>query len=248
MAKGKRLPLVVATDRQLENAIGGEGVHMDWLRQLSTDWINETDHFWGDALDARYDAGISSGAGSAAPAIVAGVQGGVMRLEAGTADDGYSGFGIARVFAGDERPMFAARIKVNVATVGKLEVGFTDSLADVGAVNDLGAETARATDAAVFVWDADDTANIQCFGVKTNNTATKGEPGTAMDTSYHEYGVVIDNDDVLFFLDGKLYHRMTNGIEGGATITPWIFMQNRDGVQQHQGSVDWIRMQGRLAA
>ena len=245
MAKRDRRPMPVADDAVLGRILGAEGPHLDLLNFLGDDWQFDKDHFWGDALDVRYHAGINSGSGSAAPAINSNGEGGEMILDAGTADDGYSGFAIDLNWRGDQGALFVARFKINVATTVKFEMGWTDLETNVGVANVLDTPTAVATDGAVIIGDIDDTANIQVFGVKAGTLAGKSEPGLAFDTDYHTYALALADDDAIAFIDGIEYGRITNALEGGNPISPTLFVQNRDAIQ-HTLTCDWIRFGQRV--
>jgi hypothetical protein len=216
------------------------------------------DHFLGPVIDTNHYTLASSGTGTANPAISVGKVGGQILLQCGSADDGHSELSGGLNFRGDHGCVMVARVASDNIADGKIEVGFTDVIAgtDAGAVNNVATPTFTATDCALWVWDADDTAYWQGVATPDGNTTpiTKLEPsiGPAADT--FEYLMVALEEDpagtnqaaARFILaDGNgdmVYDSGWNGlaISDNVLLCPWIFAQNRDAGQDIDVFVDYI--------
>uniref|UniRef100_A0A6M3L7D7 Uncharacterized protein n=1 Tax=viral metagenome TaxID=1070528 RepID=A0A6M3L7D7_9ZZZZ len=150
-------------------------------------------------------------------------------------DNEYCGVSLPELaFLGDNYCGMAARIAIDTITTAKIEVGFTDVTTDAGFTNVLATPTFTANDACGWVFDTDDTGYWQAVGVKTTTAATKIEPSIAPVAATFEWLIVIvqGNNAKFYRLDensNQTYESawMTDAIEGGTKVCPWIFVQLR---------------------
>ena len=190
------------------------------------------DDFLGDTLHGGYGS-VATGGSAAIPADTLN---GVLRLTSGGTDDNHVGIPLGeRNFQGDLNPVLLARVKVDTITSVKMEIGFTDSEGDAGAVNDLDAVTHTATDCAVWAVDTDDDDKWQAIskGSSLTPVPTKIEPGYSIVAATYDWLCVAIEGNVVHF-----WHKLgtkgwvddgyiVDGIEGGNNILPWIFVQAR---------------------
>lgn len=167
-------------------------------------------------------------------------------------DNEYAGISLPELaFLGDNYCALWARLTIDTITTVKVEVGFTDVTTDAGAVNVLATPTKTADNFAVWAFDTDDTAYWQAAGFKATAAATKIEPEIApVATTFEWLGVVIEGDNAKFYrLDqygNKTYESdwMTDAIEGGTKICPWIFVQLRADTIDRNVSLDRLVVYG----
>lgn len=208
------------------------------------------DHFKGDQM--RYDAtapgayqSTASGAGSATAAISAGLVGGQVVLDPGSADGGRSDLSLGLHYTGSRFAVVAWRFRTGDGLgSAKLELGFTDVVSgtDAGAVNVKATPTFNATDAALLVLDTNDDANLTLVGVQNGTAATAYDFATALSNDTFYYGVVALRGTraagYLLNADGQVLERqpasgyMENAITAATLLTPWAFAQNRSGSQR----------------
>jgi hypothetical protein len=228
----------IATTHELLQKTGGRS----WMRDLfalSGAWDVDKweDNFHGDALLSQY--AVTTGVDGSHDKI-AGALGGTSTLDVGdggtSGDNEYGGLALGLEWAGDNNALFVCQIKISDITTVKVEIGFTDALADAGAALVLATPTATASDAALWVLDTDDTATWQCFGVKATALATKIEDGAIeapVNGTYQTMIVRLQGDFAKFYqlnAANELVFEsewMTDAIEGGTLVTPWVFVQNR---------------------
>lgn len=242
------MALITSVDRRpnkYRNIGGGKGFKRELFEHLGphvTKWDGPSADFLGDVLDDKYTVTAAGTAGAAA--IVAGTLNGILRLTTGTDNDGTAYVTTGLQFKGDHNAVMEARIAVSELEAVKVEVGFTDALADAGAVNVLATPTYTATDCAVVIMDTDDTAPtddpFQFVGVKAGTGITKLEPATVRFVAgeYLTFTVALRGDAVRYIVEAdegdaaaNPYYDsgwQENGIEGGTLVTPWIFAQTRD--------------------
>ena len=238
------------TTRNIRNA--GESVRV-LIRELQGwDTVIWEDDFLGDSLDAKYPAA-TSGVDGSFDKIASGL-GGTATIDVGdggtSGDNEYGGIGLGGLeWKGDNNCFAIARIKIsNVGTV-IAEFGFTDVFSDAGAVNDLGAGSATAGDAAVWVFDTDDTATWQAFAVNGGGTPQKNEASTIVapvaDT-YQYMGVFLEGNHAMYSqwdTSGRKIGEdlvIDSAIEGGTAVGPWLFVQNRSGSQDRLITIDYL--------
>jgi hypothetical protein len=236
--------------------IRGAGDSARRLIQEVNGWdvVYDFDDFTNDKSDAelqsRYPA-VKTGVDGSIDTVASGISGeATIDVGAGAADDNeYGGWGLGELeYKGDLNAFCVARIKIsNIATV-KVEFGFTDSLADAGAVNSLAGNTFTADDAAMFVLDTDDTATWQAVGVKATTAATKNESGgiiAPVNAVYQTLGVFLEGDNARFVqwdTNGKKIGETISidaAIEGGSAVAPWLFVQNRAAAQARNVTIDY---------
>ena len=253
-------PIQLLSSRDmLKRVRGGRDGLYPFLETMTWDVIHWRDDFLGDTI--RGDA--------TAPGIyevVTGVDGainilanqpnGVAEIRASDgagADNEYCGVSLPELaFTGNRNAVLAVRLQIDTITQVKVEVGFTDVTTDAGAVNDLGAGTATATDAALWVLDTDDTASWQGFGVANGAVATKVEPGISPTAETFETLVVALRDGNARFLrlaeaGGMTYDSgwQSSFITSAVQVCPWVFVQLRNGSIDRNLQVDFIDVRAR---
>ena len=242
----------IATTGKLRQKTGGRA----WMRDLfalnAFDITKWEDNFLGDALRGEYSA-VSTGGGDASHDKLAGSLNGESTLDVGdggtSSDNEYGGLPLGLEWAGDNNAIFCCRLKLSAITTVKVEVGFTDALADAGAVNVLATPSFTATDCAVWVFDTDDTATWQGVGAKAGTAPTKIEDSdiaAPVAGTYQTMIVQLQGDAARFIqLDanhGLIYESawVANAIEGGTKVTPWVFVQNRTGSIDRLVTMDYF--------
>lgn len=140
----------------------------------SLDVVRQEDEFSGDTLNT-FKWGVSNGAGASAadPVIPATlVKNGVVDFVTGTAGNSTASSELTGglTFRGDQGAVIVACLAVDIVTGVKIEMGFTDALADPGAVNVRATPTFNAVDCALWCFDTDDNGNWE--GVAANNQDT----------------------------------------------------------------------------
>ena len=224
------------------------------LQQEIRGWdvVLHEDDFLGDALDARYPAATTGVDGSFDK--IASALGGTATIDVGdganSGDNEYGGVGLGGLeWKGDNNCFTIARIQISAITTVKVEFGFSDSFADAGAVNGLAAGSATADDAAVWVFDTDDTATWQTFAVNGGGTPTKNEAATIVApvaATYQYMGVFLEGNNAIFKQWDASGNRVGDdlvhaaGIEGGTAVGPWLFVQNRTGTIDRLVTIDYV--------
>ncbi len=212
------------------------------------------DDFVGDVLSVEWQTA-DTGSGSSADAVISAGANGTIVMVTGTADNGYSAISRELNFQGQLNCVMAARIAVNDIADVKIEVGFTDAHDDAGAVDTLATYATTATDAVGWIFDTDDTAYWQCFGVDTNTEATKIEDGLAPVADTYETLIVALEDTTAHFyrLDANGYQTyrsapMTGACTKDVSLTPWVFVQSRESSDSKTLTVDYIKAWQRRTA
>ena len=223
------------------------------LREIQGwDVVIHEDDFLGDALDARYPAATTGVDGSFDK--IASALGGTATIDVGdganSGDNEYGGIGLGGLeWKGDNNCFTVARINISALATAKVEFGFTDSFGDAGAVNGLAAGSATADDAAVWVFDTDDTATWQAFAVNGGGTPVKSEAATIVAPvagTYQYMGVFLEGNHALFMqwdASGKKIGEtivIDSAIEGGTAVGPWLFVQNRAATIDRLVTIDYI--------
>ena len=212
------------------------------------------DDFMGDTLSGTYQS-TATGNASAAAAISTGVVNGAILLDAGDANAGRCDLSWGLHYQAQLKPVYIARFSMSTLATRKFEIGFTDVISgvDAGAVNVKASASGngswRADDAVVLCYDTNDDTNLTLMGVKNTAVATSADFNITLSAStYYYFGVALfggeDDDALAFVLDanGALIEEQI--IEAAITIddllTPWLFVQNRDGTAGSM-TVDWHR-------
>ncbi len=212
------------------------------------------DDFQGDTLNGTYQS-TASGNASAAAAIDTGVVNGAIKLDQGDANSGRCDLSWGLHYQAQLKAVYIARFSMSRLSTIKFEIGFTDVISgtDAGAVNVKAASggigTWTAEDAVVLCYDTTDDTNLTLMGVKNTTATTSADFDITLSAStYYYFGVALfggEDDDAMGFVlnaDGALIEEQI--IEAAITIddllTPWLFVQNRDGTAGYM-TVDWHR-------
>ena len=238
---------------RLKQENGGRSWMREYLAQGTYDFVEFYDEFHGGDISMSGYATVTGTDGSHDK--VAGALNGESTLDVGdgatSGDNEYGAINLGLEWAGDNYATMAVRLKLNNAATVKVECGFTDALADAGAVNDLGGETATADDAALWVMDTDDNGLWQAFGVKDAGTPAKVEGTNTINTvgtSYVTLVTALRKDAARFQIlnaaEQLAYDSewQADMIQGGSLVTPWIFVQNRTGTIDRFVTIDYIRV------
>lgn len=222
---------------------------MQWIEFISPDILKFDDDFvqYTDIASFKWGSK-TNGTSAAVTGSVASEANGVCRLTTGTSSNGYAAIfpnfgGVAATlkgasFLGNNSAVMWARLKASAVTSMKIEMGFTDSDADAGAVNVLATPTTTAHDCAVWCYDTDDTAGLYWQGVCSANstTPTKVEPALFLPVvaTYDWVGVAILGSAVKF-MRADQYGNPTyesawqaSGITATDALVPWIMAQTRN--------------------
>lgn len=266
--------LVVPTEQVVRALYPGRNEIRDFLSMYTLDFLSWKDDFENQSITTTRFTTITNGAGAAALVVRADQLNGEGRMDAGSADDGYSGASTSLSYRANLNPIIAVRLNLSAVTSVKCEIGFTDSEADAGAVNVLATPSFTATDAAVWVVDTDDTALWQGVGVDTGTGATKQEPSSTEvgpaaatfetlivalreSTATSNVGVAkyirLDASGNKTFESAWIQTNPTDGtapVEGSLAsnvlLTPWMFVQNRSATQRLL-DIDYIAVWQRRA-
>ena len=243
----------VPSRQNLRNNIG-LAREFGFLEFNTLDQVVVFDDFLGDVLDVTWRTA-DTGSGSSADAVISAGANGTIVMVTGTADNGYSAISRELTFQGQLNCVMAARIKIDDIAAVKMEVGFTDAHDDAGAVITLATYSTTATDAVGWIFDTDDTAYWQCFGVDTNTEATKIEDGLAPVAATYETLIVALEDTTAHFyrLDANGYQTyksapMTGACTKDVSLTPWVFVQSRESSDSKTLTVDYIKAWQRRTA
>ena len=226
----------------------------DFLAFLSFDQPVFEDDFWGDLFKGGAAPGIyqstASGAAAATAAIDTGTVNGQIKLDAGTDNNGRTDLSLGRHFRGDYNAVIAVRLRADVITTLKVEVGFTDVLSgtDAGAVNVKATPTFTADDFVGWVLDTADNAYWEGLGVAATVAGTTVEAAISPTAATFETLVVALRDGNAKFLrfdaDGGLTYESdwsASMITATVLLTPWVFVQNRN-ASGHIVNVDFIKV------
>ncbi len=254
--------LLYRTRSYLKKFFGGRDRLYPFMELNTTDMLVWGPHEFIDKVDVTYVFGSQTDTGSITGTVASTVNG-ICRLTTTAENDKYVGIypnqdgsleGAA--FKGNNSCVVWARVAMDQVDTSKVEVGFTDSDSDAGAVNDLSGETNTANDCAVWCYDTDDSGALFWQGVhsKDTQTATKVEPAKHVPGAgtYEWLGVALNGDKVKFMhMDSAGtpdYESawQASGITGGDSLVPWIFVQARDGTGVLLDIDYWIAWQRRV--
>tara|TARA_Y100000310_G_scaffold269077_1_gene282025 strand:+ start:30 stop:803 length:774 start_codon:yes stop_codon:yes gene_type:complete len=210
------------------------------------------DDFQGDTLHGGYQSTASGGA-SAAAAIAAGLVGGQILLNPGTANDGRSDLSLGLHYLGNRFAAIWWKVRLTDAVTSvKLELGFTDVISgtDAGAVATKATPTFNAADCAVLVLDTDDDSNLTLVGNQNGSAATAYDfSATLVANTFYWFGLVLRETRAAGYLcnaAGRVLERqpasgyMENAITQTVALTPWAFVQNRS-ASQRQLHIDRLK-------
>ncbi len=252
----------------VEKAFGG-GYAADLLHELQRPLrgIYWHDHFWGQATEDPRLATAKTNGTSASVAADNAARGHLL-LTTGTDNDGYAGQGVGLNWQGNFCPSTSlysqkvalrdaliteCRFKIDIITSVKFEFGWTDSVADAGAALVRATPTATADNAAIFLWDTAENANLELFTVNAAGTpvstalSTPAAVWAAATYLILRVALIYNGTDMdAFFWTGTDASDMTfRGTKSGACLgsvglTPWVFAQARVGSASKVASVDYM--------
>ena len=239
---------------------------MQWLEFLSNDickWeqdfiIGEPDGACTDILGETNDGGSITGT-------VLDTANGICRLATSASSGKYIGVypnggegNMGACYLGNNSAVIWARVKVDGVTSCKIEVGFIDDDDDAGAVGTLATPTTNSHDCAVWCYDTNDTGGLFWQGVHSANSQTpsKVEPGKFLPVAgtYEWLGVALLGDAVKFMHADQYGNPnyesawQSSGITATDTLSPWIFVQTRNGTEKLLDIDYWIAYQRRTSA
>lgn len=219
----------------------------------SLDVVKQDDEFMGDTLNT-FLWGVSNGTGNNAadPVIPATlVKGGVIEMVTGDAGGSTASSELTGglTYRGDHGAVIVACLTVDIVTGVKIEFGFTDALADPGAVNVKATPSFNADDCALWVFDTDD-SGPGWEGLAANNKDTNPmstvTPSVAIPpvAGTFEWLMIelIENDDAnsqcavefsLFDVDGlRIFNEVggqvdNQGPNSNVLLTPWLYVEGR---------------------
>ena len=228
----------------------------------SLDVVKFDDDFFGDTIDSnKYTLANGGGAGAASPVITAGTVNGIADFVTGTANDSTasSELALGLNFRGDRAAVMVACLSLDTITGVKVEVGFTDALADAGAVNVKATPSFNATDCALWVLDTNDNGNWEGLAANNGDTSPMAtvEAAISPTAATMEWLMVelIESDDsnsqcaVAFSRYTEAGLRTYGPVIGGGAdpqgpnsnvlLTPWIYVEARNATSKTL-SVDYI--------
>lgn len=160
------------------------------------------------------------------------------------------------VFKGANSCVVWARIAIGAAVTDcHVEVGFTDSDGDAGAVSDLAGETNTAHDCAVWCFDTGDNTYWQGVHSANTTTASKVEPGdhTPVAATYEWFGVAIQVGNVKFMhmtaagVPDYESAWQASGITSTDPLIPWIGVKTLGAAIRYVDIDYWVAWQRRYA-
>jgi hypothetical protein len=255
---------ILPTSRMLQSRRGRIGNSIEqYLDRQSLDMVWHHDDFLGDEI-------LGSGSSPGMYQIVTGSDGAltiedathtngvaVLRASNGNGSDNeYGGLAMGLNWRGEQNAVCYARIQLDAVATTKVEFGFTDAVGDAGAVNSLASNSFTATDAAVWVFDTDDTANFQFAAADGGTAITKIEGGNAFAaTTWYTLMVQLEGGrarGLRFNAAGGLVEDtgfQPAAISDDVDLTPWLFVQLRTGTLDRNVSIDhWGAYQRRSSS
>ena len=202
----------VFRESRLRDAIGPSNPLYHLLRPLTVDMYMLTEEWDGTINADKWTTGGASATNWAAT----GNPGG--RLDATTDPTTEEDCTIlsSLVFMGNRRPVGLFRFGTDVDTIAtyKFEVGFTDATDNEGAVAVKTTPTATAADAAVVIFDTDDTTNVSLDMVTVGGTdavnLTVGTPNvTVAINTYYNIMIALDEHKTCRYWIDNVYQGST---------------------------------------
>jgi hypothetical protein len=212
------------------------------------------------AMTAMYDAYWVTNAGTGATAFAGSatqVPGGTIDATTGTngtpSNQDVNMYG-PLLYAGDNNVLLIVRMKFDAITILQFEVGWIDTITTittpVPAFPDLDTPTTATGlgDAAVLKMDTPQTLKtvaLVCLGsggLNAGSTAAMPTAFTPTAATYHEYRIGIVGNNVYASIDRQVIYTQskTDGIEGGTTIRPWIYVNGTTGGTARIPTIDYI--------
>lgn len=232
----------------LKRKLPGNDKVFSLLELLTLNISKWDDDFQGDTLHGGYQS-TASGAGSAAAAISAGLQGGAVILVTGTDADGRSDLSLGLHFAGNSNVVIAARLKISAISGAKIEIGFTDVVSgtDAGAVATKATPTFNANGCALWAFDTNDNDYWEGIAALEGVAATTVEAAISPAADTYEWMIVALNGTSAKYLRlnadaEKTYESawQTSAITAATLLTPWVFVQTRNTTSKTLTLDRWI--------
>ncbi len=208
---------------------------VSWQRNLWTpgsfDYDVFEDNFWGDQLLAIYPAAFLS---TGTVVFTEHNANGFLEIKSGSSTGNSAGQGLGLQATGDRGVLFEAVITLpGTITNWKFEIGLTDSDQDDGAVNDKASPSHNATDYAVFILDTSENTEFDFMSdgasiaaQETTNTLTLAASDVL------RVAIQVDGNNLRAWVNHTLVAQHSAAIEGGNTLTPWVFSQARAGAER----------------
>jgi hypothetical protein len=243
----------------LKRVRGGRDGLYPFLEHLTWDVVHYFDDFLGDeirgsgATPGLYEVKTGS---DGAINILADQPNGIAEIRASDgagSDNEYGGISLPELaFTGDRQAVMAVRLAIDTITTVKVEVGFTDSTADAGAVNVKATPTNTATDAAVWILDTDDNVYWEGVGIQNNTEATTVEAAISPTAATFETLIVaLHGTNAKYIRLDSNGHKtfesawQTSAITAATQLVPWIFVQNRANSIDRNLQIDFIDVRAR---
>lgn len=225
------------THDEFRKVLAGAGAH---------NYVGIFDDFLGDAIDARWDEDISTGATIAVNAQA----GGAIRFSTDTDEDDHATLALGLhwlVSAG--YTFFEARVKsVSAITLRAIEVGLSDAVSETNGLafsnHSASGVTDVATNAILFGYDTD--ASMTTWAANSVNAGTPAATAltAAPSTSWQRLGVLVDSaGNGSFYVDGTLVATHALAVATTAVFTPWISLASQSGAIKSI-DVDYISIYG----
>ena len=251
---------IVRSRDRLKRVRGGRDGLYPFLEHNTWDIVHWFDDFLGDEIQG---SGATPGlyevvtGVDGALAILANQENGVAELSASVgagAGDEYCGLSLPELaWTGERNAVIAVRVNLDAVTNVKLEIGFTDVTTDVGVIDVLATPTLvnAGTDAAIWIIDTTDTLNWQIVATQAGTLTAKTEPGVAPVAGTFETMIVALHGTNAKFMrlnaaGGEVYRSdwVTSAITAADALVPWIFIQERTGVDRN-ARIDFIDVRAR---
>lgn len=112
------------------------------------------------------------------------------------------------------------RTKMATITTGKMELGLTDSITNIGIINVKATPSFTCTDGAAFVYDTNHNGSMDFITCKAGAVGANAA-GITLDTAYHNYEIKVSPGGFASgYIDGKFIGG--GGITASATLTPQV--------------------------
>lgn len=182
--------------------------------------------------------------------------GGVVTGSTGATDNGALSMFGTPVVKGDNVAIMKARFKVDEVDNLEFEIGFANAITDktlpaVGDIDTPANGSNGAADIAVVKMDTDQTLKTMSFvvdGSTTGMDCQKSDLGVLTPTAdtYMKIMVAVYGDNALCIVNGERAYRkvISNCIEGGTLLAPWLYFRCRAGTDAKAPTVDFVEVMG----
>lgn len=209
----------------------GRGYMRNLWTPSSFDYDVFEDNFWGDQLLAIYPAAFLS---TGTVVFTEHNSNGFLEIKSGGSTGNSAGQGLGLQSTGDRGVLFEAVITLP-GTIGswKFEVGLTDNDQDDGAVATKATPTHTATDYAVFILDTTENAEFDFMSDGASIAAQETTDVLTLAASdVLRLAIQVDGNNIRAWVNHKLVAQHSAAIEGGNTLTPWVYSQARSGSER----------------